>query len=729
MYGFNSRTDIQQWAQGGSPIPTPDELGRINVPQLDAGASATVSLDIPADQAHLKALATWGPKPLLIEYNNQQGQMSQAHTFMTRSSDGLDTAGTPALDITVAMPLVSNSWQINTTMMKKLLTDGEQSSDSDTTASSATTDGSDTADGSAPNPSSDSSTSSTTSSSTPTSTSQTMQSVVSLAGDASKLSRASAELITKHPKLQVIADPTYLDALSMPPQVSGIMQPGYFDINAYTDKADAAAYSNAGVTLDAWNSATGLSQYRAAIGDATATKTTYAWQGTGRWTLSALAQAKQQGYDIVIAGSNFDSSDTPTVHTNKYVVPTDAGEVTVLAAQKELSNLAKGKATSKQADSEQSSAGRLSRFMAQSAFYQMEQPYTTRNLLICFGANTAASDENALMSAMESASWLNITDLNTLANAEPYMSGEDARQVVADNAAIPTKQQQARDASVQQLTADKTDITRFGSSILSDCTTAQSSQTREPSSRSEQSSSSTEDSQQGMSTSSDKTDNSADPSAVPSSISPSGDTSSGNSPSAGSDDVQALARQDAKASRSVDGTAWIADITDIHDALALHALSGSTSLRSTMTDAANTLSHQLMSSVSITATEKITVVSETASMPVTINNSGPYPVRVRVSSLTDSMEIVTGRIAEVAVPARGNAQATFTIRVSTSGSTTAHLNLLDRKGVQFSTAQTTPITSTLQISDMSGFIFIAVAVVLGIFGLWRQFHRKKDPDE
>jgi hypothetical protein len=136
-----------------------------------------------------------------------------------------------------------------------------------------------------------------------------------------------------------------------------------------------------------------------------------------------------------------------------------------------------------------------------------------------------------------------------------------------------------------------------------------------------------------------------------------------------------------------------------------------------------------MSSVSITATEKITVVSETASMPVTINNSGPYPVRVRVSSLTDSMEIVTGRIAEVAVPARGNAQATFTIRVSTSGSTTAHLNLLDRKGVQFSTAQTTPITSTLQISDMSGFIFIAVAVVLGIFGLWRQFHRKKDPDE
>ena len=35
----------------------------------------------------------------------------------------------------------------------------------------------------------------------------------------------------------------------------------------------------------------------------------------------------------------------------------------------------------------------------------------------------------------------------------------------------------------------------------------------------------------------------------------------------------------------------------------------------------------------------------------------------------------------------------------------------------------------MRISDASGFIIIGFAVLLCIIGLWRQFHRKKDPDE
>ena len=88
-------------------------------------------------------------------------------------------------------------------------------------------------------------------------------------------------------------------------------------------------------------------------------------------------------------------------------------------------------------------------------------------------------------------------------------------------------------------------------------------------------------------------------------------------------------------------------------------------------------------------------------MPVTISNSHPYPVTVKVSSLTNSMQIVTSRFDTVEVPAHGEAQVAFTIRVATS----------------------------LQISDKSGFIIIGIAVLLGALGLWRQFHRKKDPDE
>ena len=167
----------------------------------------------------------------------------------------------------------------------------------------------------------------------------------------------------------------------------------------------------------------------------------------------------------------------------------------------------------------------------------------------------------------------------------------------------------------------------------------------------------------------------------------------------------------------------------VHDRLALRALGGNAPVRERMTAGARDLASKLMGGVAITPTERVTVVSETASMPVTVSNNHPYPVRVRISSLTDSMEIVTTRFSDVDVPAHGSTQTTFTIRVSTTGSATARLTLLDRDGKQFSAPKYTPIISTLQISDTSGFVFVAVAVALGLLGLWRQFHRKKDPDE
>lgn len=93
------------------------------------------------------------------------------------------------------------------------------------------------------------------------------------------------------------------------------------------------------------------------------------------------------------------------------------------------------------------------------------------------------------------------------------------------------------------------------------------------------------------------------------------------------------------------------------------------------------------------------------------------------------MEIVTSRFTEATIPANSEAQVTFAIRVATSGHATAHITLLDRNGDTFGSAQNTDITSVLRISDMTGFIIIGFSLLLGRVGLWRQFHRKKDPDE
>ena len=93
------------------------------------------------------------------------------------------------------------------------------------------------------------------------------------------------------------------------------------------------------------------------------------------------------------------------------------------------------------------------------------------------------------------------------------------------------------------------------------------------------------------------------------------------------------------------------------------------------------------------------------------------------------MQIVTSRSNDVVIPARSEAQVTFTIRVSTSGTTVAHVSLADRHNTAFGNTQDTTITSVLRISDASGFVIIGFAVLLGLVGLWRQFNRKKDPDE
>ncbi|MCQ5025137.1 DUF6049 family protein, partial [Bifidobacterium adolescentis] len=74
-----------------------------------------------------------------------------------------------------------------------------------------------------------------------------------------------------------------------------------------------------------------------------------------------------------------------------------------------LSGLAQGKATIEDAnaDSEETTAGRLARFVAQSAFYQLEQPSAERNLLVCLNEDSDPSGVDALMSDIEQAPWLN----------------------------------------------------------------------------------------------------------------------------------------------------------------------------------------------------------------------------------------------------------------------------------------------------------------------------------
>lgn len=635
FYTFDSRTDIQQWAQGAVRIPVPNQIGQASVASIPAHSQVDTSIDVPASQSALTSIMSWGPKPVLLSYSDGQNKTAESHTFLTRSADGLHTANTPAMNLTVAMPLMSDKWQADPQQINSLMTVGN--------IKEAT---------------------------------NYADSIVSLNAENSRVGRTMEQLIAKHGMLQIIADPAYLNALQMPPKISGIMQPGGFDITQYAALSNSSAYAKAGVGEKDWDVSAATEQLRQALGNNDVSASAYAWQGKGNWTLQALTDAKRQGYSTVISDSTFDSQDSATVHTGKYVVPTSAGNVTVLVGQHELSELASGEQTSKYADGETSAAGRLSRFMAQSAFYQMEQPYTSRNLLVCLDSDTATAQTDGLMSAIEQASWLKLTDMQTLAKSEAYLSGPDTESLIAQSSGLRESQTSSLASALQSLASSRDDINRFAVSILDDAS-------------------------QGSSTGTPR------------------------------NNVQSLAKQDVNgiAMNTRDATSWVQLIRHAHDALALHALDDNEAVRTRMLAAAKTLSAQLMDGITITPSESVNVVSETASFPVTVSNRHPFPVSIRVASITDSMEIVTSRLAYVQVPAHSEAQVTFTIRVATSGSTKAHVTLLDRSGETFSSPQTTTITSVLQISDKGGMIFLAVSVALGALGLWRQFHRKKDSDE
>lgn len=612
FYTFVSRNDIQEWSEGIGQIPTPDIVGQSEVPALQPGASANVRIDAESSQEALASIHSWGPKPVTLNYEADGVQQDEAHTFATRTGAGLNTPDTPAMNITIVQPLEAQGWTTDNTMLEQLVNKGGVTS------------------------------------------AELSKIAVPGKEDEARL-KSLEETFTKHDKLQVVADPTYLKAMSMPTQVDGITQPSLFDITAYSALNDSKTYDSSDVGTSQWSAEQALKSYQSALGDPNASMTTYAWQGTGNWTIEALTKAKQQGYDTVIATHDFEADDAATAETGKAIVSTDTGDVTVLTAQSVLSNLAQGKATSSdaEADGEGTTAGRLARFVAQSAFYQMEQPYAERNLLVCLNDNSDPAVVDALMTDVEQSPWLNITDLNTLSNADPTLSGDDAAAIVPQSDGINDATRANLRQTLSTLATSASDIKRFNASILTD---------------------------------------------------------------------------DAKQAPAGLKT-WRRQLVNAHGIMALHALGGENPAGSTMVEGAGQLASLLINGVAITPTENVNVVSETAQMPVTISNSHPYPVTVKVSSLTNSMQIVTSRFDTVEVPAHGEAQVAFTIRVATSGTADATLSLQDRQGITFGATQTTHITSALQISDKSGFIIIGIAVLLGALGLWRQFHRKKDPDE
>ncbi|WP_140557225.1 DUF6049 family protein [Bifidobacterium sp. UTCIF-39] len=686
-YSFSSSSLMQSWADGSTADA---RLRRLNttlasatVDSIEAGGSRTVTLTASKSSGNdsgndnnsgsvLDQFTSWGAKPLNITYSSQNstGDAVSAgiHSFVTRTQDGLNVGATPQLNLTMALPLTESEWQVSTNDVQNLLTH-----DQSATGASGTNDANANAEAVAK---------STT--------------ITSLTDRQRRNQSALAATLRRHTAIQTVADPSYLTSFSGTPQIAALMQPRGFDLAFQSQTASALPWKEAGLTDDLWNAGTATDLYHDVTGDEKTIPATIAWQSTASWTMSALTAAKSQGYAAVVAETDYDADSPTAVRTSKMVVPTDAGDMTVLTPQRDLSSLAQDSATSSDAalQAEGTTAGRMARFVAQSAFYQMERPYETRNLLVSFGTGASANTVEALMTQLESCSWLNLGSLDDLMQAQPSVSGSDAaahaNEVPTIGESNTTDNPNATTATVERLSTQVlslrdtyAEISRFANTVLAKAPTSTGA-----------------------------------PGASGASGNPNNNGSTGTE-----EDSDGTDQLSEGASR------WVTSLRAAYTDLALKSFTDSTINDQRLVKAAGRIADGLFSGVTVAKPDSINIVSQSASMPVTVGNSHPYAVRVRLMASTDSDQIVSSSGQELTIPANSEVQSTLTIRVLNSGTATVSIQLQDANGQPVSNTAEAKITSVLQINDWSGYAILALAVLLGLLGLWRQFHRVKDPDE
>ncbi len=660
-YTFMSRTDLQKWSQAESRIPTPQLIGEVSVPALESGKSYSAQIDVDANSQNLSNIIYWGPKPVSITYSSLDFKhYYSVKSFVTRANIGIKNVQTPPINVTLLMPIIAKSsdWRFNISKHNispsiNAISESQEDLSGSTTGSTA-----------------DSTADSTT------------NRKIRLSKSSIKRITSLINLVQKHPKLQTIADPNTLKFSEPTFTPSVFMQNNGFNISRYAESENRVSYKLAGIGLDSWSK-------KSSILENSTTKPlnldSYAFQTGEKWTLRALEKAAANGYKTVVATSGFDPlANRFAVKNGVYEVQTSSGSVKVLSCQETLNELINGHFTSAQSAAETTSAGLLNRLAAQSAFYQMEQPYMPRHLLLTFSPDSSIPLIESVVSILEKSPWISLLDINSLTHSKAITKEHLGYSPVPKASSIEGKSLIASKAKISQLASDRMLVNQFINSIL--------------------------------------------------------DQNELNNHKTSESDAQSLAKQNAKLKINQNSKIWSENLIKLFDAMAQRELDNTLNSASQSNSSASEsqtqtkngthdLAKMLISGINIIPPKDVTLVSETATMPITISNTNPYPISVYLTAYTNSMEIVTRRKTPVKIAANSESQVILPLRSTTSSKVKATFALEDRNHNVFSSTKETAITSTLQISDKSGTIIIIFAFALGAFGLFRQFNRKKDPDE
>ena len=703
---FRDSDTMQRWAQADFRLDAMSVLGSGDTPAIQPGKSADVTISVKPDARAISRITTWGAKPVLIRYTHKEAASAgsertgsytghsststgrtgntsnsggpgpgqeELRTFVTRTNSDLPESSLPKLNVVFALPVTSPKLS-RTTVSASGLIHGAGAVRTDSAANS----------------------------------------IYSENPDCARQTEYIKSLNNTYPFIQNIIDPAIAGQYKDYP-AAAVMQPYGTNVSAIS-QYPSLQWDSAGIHDHLWDTAaiqkllktqgTGSSQGQEdSSGYLFAQAPSIAWQGPhSSWTADALARARQQGYTAVIATSGFSDTGSAAAHTGKLTVPTQSGDITVLSAHSKLSALAQNRATSSSSAAEQSQAGRLNRFMAETAFYETQAPYESRTFLITLGSLADTQQRQytgSLLKLVSQSPWLQTDTLNSLLTADsPYTSRQAADLAHAGSAGKAAAGQHFYASALKTLAGLREKLAVFDRTIL-----------------------------------------------VRSSA-------GGRTSSAG---AQGLSRGDAQNNRLAanrgytleNSATWMGALYTAFDICSLRSFTiddGSTGTANTgqtvqdtaaqknadaaakAAEPAKSIVDTLYSSVSLMHPGSVSAVSDKANLPLTITNSLPFSVKVGIKGTViketaQNTGIEISSVKDITVHAHSNKQTTLTITAQGGRRASAKLSLTDSQGKEFGKAVTTQITSALAVNDITGYAIIAVAVILGALGLYRQIRR------
>lgn len=742
---FSTTSDMQQWAEGSLDIWASGVIDRQEVSSIPPGSSVSVSASGSIDDFPLNEISSFGARPILVRYTTDDGAVQvDEHTFVTFDNGSSSTDSHTNTHVTIAAPVVAKSWTTDTSKLNDVLMQKEPNDVS--SGSAAATQPSQTG-----------------------GINRMVASVIS--ANLATGAQAAVEAAPSHSFLSLVADPYCLSALAGSAVATSLLPPADADFTVYAQSD--ADWGAAGITTNSLSEAQASSIATAsssATSPQAASRTSrfVAWQGKGNWTAAALTAAQQAGYTTIVSLHGNTGTATSTYHAVTHTI-TDQGSVGILNAESTLSSLTSGNASSSAATAENSTAGRISRIIAQTSLGSVTQVSDSNSeaysrLFIAIDPSSNCSDLDTVLSSLESAHWVSWDSFDTLINAAQNAQND---AIVPADSGISPETSNATLAAAQSLAASHTELTRFFTSVVaasneSDSSTTSSSSSAASSTASASASASATASTSASASASSPAAESSSPSATDDVTG--ADSASGNSASEDSSDsasaTDSTSSADSAASANsaasatstgsaastnsaasaapspsptatesgrrgnLDSTLWQAQLEALHTAYAVRTLGAALNDNGGTVNDAMGLADNVLKLVHLQQPNSVVMMSSTASLPVTITNNAPFDVQVSVSARSGAASLAASGTDSVTIPAHSEQQVTLTLQAYSSGSTYVDLQLQDCHGDAVGGSIIVNVSNSLRLNDALGNAIIAIAAILAIGGLWRQFHRK-----